>query len=95
MFVKDSEDDKKTKNFHLHINSKKINKNKMDLLLNSPGDLVIEKADKTEVTTAFFASVFTNQVFPTFVFREKIQGRNQPHLQVRTESGFTWEYSTC
>lgn len=91
MFVKDSEDDKKTKNFHLHINSKKMNKNKMDLLLNSPGDLVIEKADKTEVTTAFFASVFTNQVFP----REKIQGRNPPHLQVRTESGFTWEHLTC
>lgn len=43
MFVKDSEDDKRTKNFHLHINSKKMNKNKMDLLLNSPGDLVIEK----------------------------------------------------
>lgn len=95
MLVKDVEDDTKTKNFHLHINSKNMNTKKMGLLLNRPGDLAIEDVDKAEVTTAFFASVFTNQVFPTSVFREQTQGRNLPHLQVRTESGFTWEHLTC
>ncbi|TRZ06704.1 hypothetical protein HGM15179_020403 [Zosterops borbonicus] len=50
---------KGNKSFYYHFNSKRLNKEKVNLLLNGMGDLVTVDIDEAEALNAFLASVIT------------------------------------
>ncbi|PKU34279.1 hypothetical protein llap_15417 [Limosa lapponica baueri] len=66
---------KGNKSFCYHFNSKRLNKEKVSLLLNEAGDLVTVDIDEAEVLNAFLASVFIDKVSWASVLRDRVQGK--------------------
>lgn len=57
--------------FCLYINSKRLNKESVGLLVNGVSDLVTTDTDVAEVFNAAFSSVFTKKVSQASVLREE------------------------
>lgn len=55
-FLKQLEEVYQPQSFYYHFNSKRLNKEKVGLLLNGMGDLVTVDIDEAEVLNAFLAS---------------------------------------
>lgn len=68
---------KGSKSFYYHFNSKRLNKEKVGLLLNGMGDLATVDIDEAEVLSAFLASIFTDKVSQASVLRDRVQGKLQ------------------
>lgn len=51
---------KDNKSFYYHLNSKRLNKEKVGLLLNGMGDLVTVDIDEAEALNVFLVSILTS-----------------------------------
>lgn len=62
------------KSFWCYVNSKRLNKENVNPLVNKLGDFVIGGTDKPERLNVIFASVFTRKVSHASVLSERLGG---------------------